>query len=129
LDRDDEPAYGTNVVPQRMGREELRAGYVRLLDELYEPAAYFGRLEDLWLRARVPYRPGRQRYWRGRPWPWDRLKSHAQNLAASAVLFGRLMRAVPDAGLRREYRRRLWRLVRSRPDPGLLFMYLLKCAT
>jgi radical SAM superfamily enzyme YgiQ (UPF0313 family) len=128
LDPDDVPAHGTNVVPRRMSRDELRAGYVRLLDELYEPAAYFGRLEDLWLRERAPYRPGRLRYWRTRAWPWNRLTSHAQYLAASLVLFRRLMRGVPDAGLRREYRRRLWRLVRSRPDPALLFNYLIKCA-
>src|SRR5262245_48559327 len=58
LDPDDEPAHGTNVVPLQMGREELREGYVRLLDEVYEPGAYFDRVEELWLRGRAPYGPG-----------------------------------------------------------------------
>ncbi|HYT95039.1 MAG TPA: radical SAM protein, partial [Gemmataceae bacterium] len=39
LDSSDEPACGTNVLPLRMRREELRDGYVKLLDLLYEPKA------------------------------------------------------------------------------------------
>src|SRR5437660_7298501 len=47
LDPADETEFGTNVIPLRMTRGELRDGYVRLMHELYEPEAYFGRLEDL----------------------------------------------------------------------------------
>ena len=38
------------------------------------------------------------------------------------------MREVPEAGLRREYRRRLGRLLRARPDPNVVLDYLVKCA-
>ena len=38
------------------------------------------------------------------------------------------MRHVKEPALRREYRRRLLRLLRSRPDVGLLHYYLIKCA-
>ena len=34
---------------------------------------------------------------------------------------------VADPQLRREYRRRLGRLLRERPDPAVLFIYLVKC--
>jgi hypothetical protein len=49
-------------------------------------------------------------------------------LLRSAGLFARLMRRVPDAALRREYRRRIWGLWRTRRDPGLLQIYVIKCA-
>src|SRR6266542_2080394 len=126
LDLADEPEYGTNVVPLRLGRAELRDGYVRVLNDLYEPEAYFGRLEDLYLGQRQPYAEARARYWRRHP--WQRLKAEARLLVGAAGLYARLMRHVHDAGLRREYRRRGWRLLRARRDPALLQNYLIKCA-
>jgi hypothetical protein len=50
-----------------------------------------------------------------------------KNVAASVVLFTRLMRCVPDPALRKEYRKRIWRLIKARPDPNLLTLYLIKC--
>ena len=50
------------------------------------------------------------------------------DLARAAVLYARLMRAVPEPGLRREYRRRLARLLKVRREPAVLVVYLLKCA-
>jgi radical SAM superfamily enzyme YgiQ (UPF0313 family) len=126
LDPDDEPAYGTNVIPLGMTREELRDGYVRVMRDLYEPEAYFGRLEDLYLTHRLRFNRGLRRYWRRRPWAW--LKGQTRNLVTAAVLYHRMMRGVPEVRLRREYRRRIWRLVRARPDPNLLILYLIKCA-
>ena len=41
IDPAENPAYGTNVIPLRMSREELTEGYVRLMDNLYKPKAYF----------------------------------------------------------------------------------------
>jgi hypothetical protein len=38
------------------------------------------------------------------------------------------MRRVPDAALRRHYRRRLWRVLARRPNPRLLRMYCVYCA-
>jgi radical SAM superfamily enzyme YgiQ (UPF0313 family) len=126
LDPADESEFGTNVIPLRIGREELRDGYLRVMRELYEPHAYFGRLEDLYLRHQVQWGRGRARYWRRHP--WQHLKAQAANLVRSVVLFRRLMREIPEAGLRREYRRRLGRLLRRRRDPGLVLLYLIKCA-
>jgi len=50
------------------------------------------------------------------------------NLTSAGVLFSRLMRGVPEAYLRREYRRRMWRAWRARPNPSVLLVYALKCA-
>ena len=126
LDPADVPAYGTNVIPLRMTSRELRDGYIRVLNEVYEPGAYFGRLEDLYLRRQYSPALARARYWRRHP--WRRFKSAAWFLLRSAGLFARLMTCVPDPMLRREYRRRLWRLLRARRSPGLLEIYLIKCA-
>ena len=35
--RNSESEFGTNVIPARMSREELRDGYVQLMQDLYEP--------------------------------------------------------------------------------------------
>ena len=40
----------------------------------------------------------------------------------------RLMLGIPEASLRREYRRRIWGLWRARRDPGLPQIYVIKCA-
>ena len=50
LDPADEPEFGTNVIPLQMSREELRDGYVQVMSDLYEPDAYFDRLEDLYIQ-------------------------------------------------------------------------------
>src|SRR5262249_4515416 len=110
----------------RMSREELRAGYVRVLNELYEPGAFFERVEGLYLRERFTYGRGRARYWRRHP--WNRLRTQAGNLFRAAGLYLRLMRHIPEAGLRREYRKRIARLLRVRRAPDVLLVYLVKCA-
>jgi radical SAM superfamily enzyme YgiQ (UPF0313 family) len=126
LDDDDTPEFGTNVVPLGMSREELRDGYVRVFRELYEPAAFFDRLEDLYLRRRIPHLAGLRRYLRSHP--MRRLQVGAIDLARAIGLFSRLMTRVPQASLRREYRHRLARVLRQRPDPHLLFLFTIKCA-
>jgi radical SAM superfamily enzyme YgiQ (UPF0313 family) len=126
LDTSDEPEFGTNVIPAQLTREELRDGFVQVMQDLYEPEAYFERLEDLYIRDKQPWGPGVAKYWRRHPWTW--LKTQTMNALTSVVLFLRLMRGIPEAELRREYRKRLWRLLKARPDPNLMVLYLIKCA-
>jgi Domain of unknown function (DUF4070) len=57
-----------------------------------------------------------------------RFKLNARLLAEGAAIFMLLMRGVPDAALRREYRRRLMRLVRHRREPQIIQTYAVKCA-
>ncbi|TMQ33443.1 MAG: B12-binding domain-containing radical SAM protein [Planctomycetota bacterium] len=125
LDAADEPEFGTNVIPLQMSREELRDGYVQVMRDLYEPDAYFERLEELYLKKRIRYNDGVVKYWRRHPWHW--LKSQVRNAVTAGVLYWRLMHGVTEARLRREYRRRLRRFLLARPDPNLLIFYLFKC--
>ena len=67
LDDEDLPGFGTNVIPLRMSREELRDGYVRPDDEIYEPEAYFERLAASLGPGTTPFAPARAHYWRRHP--------------------------------------------------------------
>jgi hypothetical protein len=77
------------------------------------------------LKEKIPFGAGVRKYRRRHPWSW--LKKQTLNLAGAVVLFGRLMPNVPEAELRRESRRRLWRLLKARRDPNLLVLYVIKC--
>jgi hypothetical protein len=126
LDTADNSEYGTNVIPLKLSREELRAGYIRVMNELYEPNAYFDRVDDLFLKFRMPHFAARARHRRRHP--WQRLRSNARGLAETAVLMGRILRRVTDPALRRVYLERFAQAVRRRPETGVVTYYAIKCA-
>lgn len=126
LDPDDNSVWGTNVIPQRLGREQLRAGYVKLMNDLYDPAAYFERLDDLYLYEKFHFAQPRARYWRR--YPVSGIRDQTLNLVRFLGITLRLLNRVPDTALRARYRRQLWRLIRWRKDPAVLFAYVVKCA-
>lgn len=125
LDDEHESIYGTNVIPARMTREELSDGYIQLLAELYEPTAYFTRLDDLFISKQFRFSQTREAYWRRHPLSW--LRGKLSHFSRSIFVYLQLMRGVSDLKLRREYSRRVLRLLRTRRDPVVLFVYLIKC--
>lgn len=118
--------FGTNVIPRRMSREALHEGYVELMRELYTPDAFFGRLDALYLDARLDWGQARRGYLRRHP--LRRARINAQLLAEALAIYLMLMHGVADPELRREYRRRLLRVLRHRPAPAVLQLYAIKCA-
>jgi hypothetical protein len=126
LDPADEPAFGTNVVPLRMSREALSQGYVRLMSELYQPTAYFDRVDALYLDGGVRIDHAWRAY--AAEHPWLRRARHLRFWIETAAVILRLIATVPDGALRREYRRRFWRMLRHRHDPAVLRIYAIKCA-
>jgi hypothetical protein len=125
LDAADPPDFGTNVMPLRLGRAELRDGYIRLMDQLYQPEAYFRRMEDLYVQARLDPDRGIRKYWRRHP--LRQLGTQLFYLASGGVLLWRLWRGIPEAALRREYLWRLGRLWRRRANPSLVLAFAVKC--
>lgn len=126
LDPSDDPEFGTNVIPARMTREELREGFVGLMRDLYEPDAYFGRLEDLYVNGRLTYNRAAGRYLlRRRPWAW--LRHQLRHCFYTALILCGLWFSPPEAHLRRAYRRWFWRVVKKRPTPSIAFNILNKC--
>lgn len=126
LDLDDDQTYGTNVIPLGMTRDELRDGYIELMQDLYDPDFYFERLENLYLERRFDWARTRNAYWRRHP--WKKFTSQSIDALRATGLFLRLMRNIPDPRLRRIYRRRMTTMLRRRPDPNLLFICVIKCA-
>jgi Domain of unknown function (DUF4070) len=94
--------------------------------ELYTPEAYFERLDELYLDAKLQI--GRARAHFLHRHPLRRFMLNARLLAEAAAIFLMLMRGVPDGTLRREYRRRLMRAAWRRPEPEIIQSYAIKCA-
>ena len=126
LDLQDEQPFGTNVIPLGMTRDELRDGYIDLMRDLYDPDFYFERLENLYVTRRFDFGLARKDYWRRHP--WRKLRSQTADAARALGLFLLLMKNIPDAELRRIYRRWMATILRSRPDPQVLFVCVVKCA-
>ena len=115
----------TNVIPKRISRQALCDGYIDLMRDLYTPAAYFGRLDALYLDAPPPPPSARARYLRRHP--WLSLKARAWTVLEVFFIITQLMRAIPDKALRHEYRRRLL-TVAAPPPARMLRAYAIKCA-
>jgi radical SAM superfamily enzyme YgiQ (UPF0313 family) len=127
LDPADEPDEGTNVIPLGLSRGELRVGYVELLNELYEPKAYFERLDELFVAQK--FRLGSWHgtdYWKHHR--WRSLTSQVSDWARFVYLYHRLRQTVRDPALWDQYRRHIHRLVRVRRDASVLVYYVVKCA-
>lgn len=120
LDLADVSEYGTNVVPLQMSREDLREGYLRVLNELYDPAAYFERTEALFLQPSFEIGIKKKRRW----FTPRFIAQELGYLVKGAGLFLRLMTLVREASLRSEYRTRLWRFLKVHRRPGFVLYYL-----
>ena len=126
LDLADNPAEGTNVIPLQMTREALSDGYARLMAELYEPDAYFNRLDDLYVTGGIEIDRACQRY--GAQHPWWRRARVAQNCLEAFALMMRLSIGVREAPLRTTYRKRFLRALRVRRNPAIIRIYAINCA-
>ena len=124
LDEKDPPEFGTNVIPARMDREQLSRGFLELMRDLYEPEAYFDRLDDLYIRrrfysnaesVRVPHIPR-----------WLQVKYLFISLTFTTFLFARLLRNMDDWSLRRYYIVRLLRFLKSWPYPMRILDYVME---
>jgi radical SAM superfamily enzyme YgiQ (UPF0313 family) len=125
LDRTDPNEFGTNVIPLQMTREELSDGYVRIMRDLYEPQAYFDRVDSLLLDRDFRFGTAPTAYWRQHP--WSRIKAQAAAAAGAVALYHALLRGVREKDLREEYRRRMRNAWRVRRDPHVSIVYAVKC--
>jgi hypothetical protein len=126
LDPTDNPQEGTNVIPLQMTRKALSDGYVRLMADLYEPNAYFNRLDDLYMTGRIEIDRACRNY--GAKHRWWRAARVAQNCLETFGLMVRLFIGVREGPLRMIYRRRFWRALRVRRSPAVIRVYAINCA-
>ena len=100
---------------------------MRSLNEPEKPETYFSRLEELYLRGRLHRENlGQVEYLRRRT--LRRLKSQVTNSIGSVFFFRRLMNHVESTTLRKEYRHRIWQAMKATRDPGMILIYVMKCA-
>jgi radical SAM superfamily enzyme YgiQ (UPF0313 family) len=125
LDTAHESGFGTNVIPLLLDREALRDGFVRLMGALYDPKHYLDRLDDLFIHGRLDFSRRANQHWRRHLWRYLTVKGRF--LVQALGLLARLSRRIPDPRLRQEYLRRIWGLVKARRDPGVLWIYVVKC--
>lgn len=126
LDPDDVPKFGTNVIPKKMSRQELRDGYRQVMREINDPAKFFDRADSLYLDPDFQFNRAQKIYWKR-----NRLKGLAyqtKTLVQCGVLYRRLMKTVQNPELRKEYKLRIGRVWKVRREPASLFVYILKCA-
>ncbi len=116
LDDEDQPEFGTNVIPQRMTREELLAGYVDMMQKLNDVDSFFDRADSLYLDKSFQFNRTQLAYWKRHP--LKRMKAWSYDVVRCWVLYRRLMKHVEDSQLRDAYRRRLKQLWKVRRDPA-----------
>lgn len=126
LDPADQPEFGTNVIPLKIGREELRDGWIRVMNDMYDPDVYFERLDDLYITNKLDMGRGRARWWKQHR--FAQFKTESLFLAQALGLFTRLMTGVTDKALRKRYRQQFMKFVRFRKNPGTVLLYVLHLA-
>jgi radical SAM superfamily enzyme YgiQ (UPF0313 family) len=125
---EDADLYGTNVVPLGMSSEELRDGFVRVMQESYSADSYFGRLDSQFFDQDFKFTVHELPYWKNWRWAWAKRASY--NYLRFSVLASRLLSAVDNPELRARYRQQLARVVKERwREPHILFIYGVKVAT
>jgi hypothetical protein len=97
------------------------------MQRLYQPSAYFGRIDDLFVGRRFKFSVHGLDYWRQHPWKW--FWRCAANYIRFAGLATRLMMRVDNVDLRAKYRQQLVKIVLARyAEPHILFIYAIKIA-
>jgi radical SAM superfamily enzyme YgiQ (UPF0313 family) len=126
LDPADRSEYGTNAIPLKLGREELRDGYLRVLRELYSTTNFFKRMDSLYLEGGLGH--SRLRHGGHDDGPIREGLRKLGAFAGGAFIFTRLQLRVQNPELRRAYRQAAAKVLRERPDPFVFQAYALKMA-
>jgi len=116
--------YGTNVIPLGMSREELRDGFIRVMQACYSADDYFQRLDAQFIDENFKFTVHELPYWESHRWAW--VKRCFFNYVKFAAVASRLLR-LADGALRSKYRQQILRILRARwREPHILFIYALK---
>ncbi|MET0943348.1 MAG: radical SAM protein [Mesorhizobium sp.] len=118
--------YGTNVIPLGMSQQELRDGFIRVMQACYSPDHYFKCLDAQFIGENFKFTLHELSYWKNHRWAWA--KRCFFNYVKFAAVASRLQR-VENLAARSRYRLQLLRILRSRwREPHILFIYALKVA-
>ncbi len=122
----DDPRIATNVIPLRMTREELRDGWVDLMDRLYDAENYFERFDSLFVEGKLPLASAKVD-WLRRNRPLLYLKHQALTILAALGMLARIWSDPRTLPYRPVYARYLRKLLISGRPPRYLFQFAWKC--
>ncbi|QEH38141.1 Radical SAM superfamily protein [Aquisphaera giovannonii] len=123
----DDPNIATNIIPLGMSREELRDGWVGLMERLYDAENYFARYDALFVEGRLPLGTAKMT-WLRRHRPLSYLKVQVLTILAAIVILARVWADPRTRPYRPTYARHLRRLLAARRPPRYLFQFAWKCA-
>ena len=92
-----------------MSREELRDGFVQVMQACYSADAYFQRLDAQFFDEDFTFAVHHLAYWKSHRWAWA--KRCFLNYCRFLVVAFRLLRSVEDGELRSRYRHQLVRVL------------------
>ncbi len=122
----DDPEIATNVIPLQMTVEEMRDGWVNLMDRLYDPEAFFQRFDDLSITGAIPVGNAKMSWlWRHRP--HIAFIQHIGILITSLVILARIWRDPKTIPFRPTYAKYLKKLIAQRRPLRLLFVFATRC--
>jgi radical SAM superfamily enzyme YgiQ (UPF0313 family) len=122
----DDPRIATNVIPLRMTRDEMRDGWVGLMQQLYDTENYFERFDALFVEGRLALATAKIN-WLRRHKPLSYLKVQTLTILAALVMLLRIWRDPRTRVDRPIYARYLQRLLTARRPPRYLFQFAWKC--
>jgi radical SAM superfamily enzyme YgiQ (UPF0313 family) len=122
----DDPKVATNVIPLRMTREELRDGWLDLMDRLYDAESYFERFDALFVAGRLPLGSAKMA-WLRRNRPLGYLRAQATTILAALGMLARVWIDPRTRPYRRVYGKYLLRLLAAGRPPRYLFQFAWKC--
>jgi radical SAM superfamily enzyme YgiQ (UPF0313 family) len=122
----DDPRLATNIIPLHMTREQLRDGWLELMDRLYDAENYFQRFDDLFIRGRIPLASAKMR-WLRRHRPLSYLKMQTLTILGAVVMLIKVWTVPGTKPYRAVYARYLRKLLIARRPPRYLFQFAWKC--
>jgi radical SAM superfamily enzyme YgiQ (UPF0313 family) len=122
----DDPRIATNIIPLHMTREQLRDGWLDLMDRLYDPENYFERFDELFIKGRIPLASAKMTWLRRhRPLGW--LKIQVLTVLGALGMLVRVWTVPRTRPYRPVYARYLRKLLAARRPPRYLFQFAWKC--
>jgi radical SAM superfamily enzyme YgiQ (UPF0313 family) len=122
----DNPRIATNIIPLQMSREEMRDGWLDLMDRLYDAENYFARFDSLFIEGRIPLASAKMR-WLRKNRPVAYVKNQFLTILGGLVMLARVWTAPSSKPYRKVYSRYLRKLLAAGRPPRYLFQFAWKC--
>ncbi len=123
----DDPRIATNVIPLNMTREEMRDGWIDLMQRLYDPVNYFGRLESLYVDGKIPLGQAKMDWLRTHK-PLTYAVQNTMILVASAALLHRIWTDPRTRPFRAYYKDFLLKFFKAKRPLRHLFQFATRAA-